>query len=281
MRQFTIPPNFLENIERYTFRLYDRAEYAGDWKSIIHMHSHTEIFFVTDGNGFFRTNDGDFPIQRGMLIINNPAVPHTELSSTYSPLSYAVFGVDNLTFTQPGSSKKTFFFDFSSQYNQIFHVLEVIEAEDVQKKPFWQQAIFNQFNDFILFLLRATNLVALPYDSSTKPNALSQIREYVYSHYQENLTLEHLANLCFLNKYYLAHAFKKKYGVTIFSYLNTVRCEGAKRLLQSTNMSITEIAISVGYNASSHFSECYKKIMGETPAQTRKKFYQKTENTIQ
>ena len=275
MRQFTIPPNFLESIEKYTFRLYERMEYRGDWKSIIHMHPHTEIFFVTDGNGVFRTNEGDFPIQRGTLIINTPAVPHTELSSSRNPLSYAVFGVDNLTFTQPGSSEKTYFFDFSSRYNEIYHVLEVIEDEDVQRKPFWQQAIFNEFNDFILFLLRNTNLVTLPYDSSTKPNAISQIHDYIHAHYQENLTLESLAELCFLNKYYLAHAFKKKYGVTIFAYLNALRCEGAKRLLQSTNMSITEIAISVGYNARSHFSECYKKIMGETPAQTRKKFYQK------
>ena len=274
MRQFTIPSNFLENIEKHTFHSYERMEYTGDWKSIVHMHSYTEIFFVTDGTGFFRTNEGDFPLQRGTLVINTPSVPHTETSSTKHPLSYAVFGVDNLTFTQPGSSGKTFFFDFSSRYNEIYHVLEVIEDEDVQRKPFWQQAIFNEFNAFILFLLRNTNLVTLPHNSATKPNAISQIHGYINAHYQENLTLERLAELCFLNKYYLAHAFKKKYGVSIFAYLNKLRCQEAKRLLVSTNMSITEIAISVGYNASSHFSESYKKTMGETPAQTRKKFYQ-------
>ena len=77
----------------------------------------------------------------------------------------------------------------------------------------------------------------------------------------------------YLNKFYLAHAFKKKYGVTIMRYLNELRCAEAKRLLESTDLSITQIAICVGYNSSSHFSDSYKKIMGEAPAYTRKKLY--------
>jgi transcriptional regulator GlxA family with amidase domain len=76
-----------------------------------------------------------------------------------------------------------------------------------------------------------------------------------------------------LNKYYIAHAFQKKYGVSIVKFLNTVRCNEAKKLLETTDLSITEIAISVGFNSSSHFTETYKKIIGETPAQTRKRFY--------
>ena len=153
----------------------------------------------------------------------------------------------------------------------------MIEREYVTKSPFWQYAILNEFNSLMLFLLRNTQLVTLPFDSSAKPNSLSQIHLYLRSRYQENITLDKLSKLFFLNKYYIAHAFLKKYGVSIIKFLNTVRCTEAKKLLEETNMSITQIAISVGYNSSSHFTESYKKIIGETPAQTRKRFF-KTKN---
>jgi len=278
MRQFQIHPEKLDNIEDYKLRVYERNEYYAHDKVYEHMHSFTEIFFITCGEGTFHTQEADTPIHRGMIIINTPSVPHTEYPSEHAseenPFSYAMFAVDNLTFTMHNASQqKTFFFDFSDKYDAVFKVLEVIEREYVEQAPFWQNAIINEFNNFILFLLRNTQLITLPFDSSAKPNSLSQIHLYLRSRYQENITLDKLARLFFLNKYYIAHAFQKKYSVSIVKFLNMVRCNEAKKLLETTDLSITEIAISVGFNSSSHFTETYKKIIDETPAQTRKRFY--------
>lgn len=274
MRQFQIPSNQLDSFKGYPLRNYERAEYSANWKSYEHMHSFTEIFFITSDEGVFHTKDVDVPISKGMIIVNTPSVPHTEYSSETNPLSYALFAVDNLTFTLHNSAQqKTFFFDFSASFDTIFEMLAVIEREYNLQTPFWQYAVLNEFNNFMLFLLRNTQLVTLPFDSSSKPNSLSQIHLYLRSRYQENITLDGLADLFFLNKYYIAHSFQKKYGCSIIKFLNTIRCTEAKNLLESTDLSITEIAISVGYNSSSHFTESYKKIIGETPAQTRKKFY--------
>lgn len=276
MRQFQILGNQLENTENYKLRLYERMRYSEVWKSYEHMHSFTEIFFIFSGEGIFHTNEGDTPIRKGMIIINTPSVPHTEFSSEKHPLSYALFSVDDLTFTlQNAEQQKTFFFDFSAQFDFLSQTFNRIEQEYTAKSPFWQQAILNEFNNFMLFLLRNTRLVTLPFDSSAKPNSLSQIHLYLRSRYQENITLDKLSELFFLNKYYIAHAFLKKYGIPIIKFLNTIRCTDAKQLLENTDLSITEIAINVGYNSSSHFTESYKKIIGETPAQTRKKYNEK------
>lgn len=276
MRQFSIPPNQLNNVKTYKLRSYERTEYSKSWKSYEHMHSHTEIFFITNGEGIFHTKEADTPIRRGMIVINTPSVPHTEYSSEARPLSYACFSVDNLSFSLPETSKqKTFFFDFSTHFDWLFHILAVIEYEQAEKPPFWQLSIVNAFNDFMLFLLRNTQLVALPFDSSVKPNLPSRIQAYLQANYQDNITLDKLSEDFFLNKYYIVHAFKKKYGVSIMQYLNQLRCTDAKRLLENTDLSITEIAISVGYNSSSHFTESYKKIIGEAPTATRKKAHTK------
>lgn len=277
MKQFNLPSTQLDTMVNYRLKSYERMEYSQDWKCYEHMHSFTEIFFVTGGEGTFHTEEIDIPLHRGMIIVNTPSVTHTEYSSENNPLSYAVFAIENLTFrtNETEEGQKTFCFDFSAHYEEIFNVLRVIEAENVKKKPFWQFAILTEFNKFMLFLFRNTSLISLPFDSSSKPNSLSQIHLYLRSRYQENISLDKLAELFFLNKYYLAHAFKKKYGISIIRFLNQVRCNEAKTLLEVTDLSITEIAISVGYNSSSHFSEIYKKTLGEPPAQTRKNFFAK------
>lgn len=281
MRQFEIPFRSLNNGENYNLCSYGRWQYVNDWQCYKHMHSFTEIFFITDGEGVFHTNDAEFPIRRGNVIVNTPSVVHTEIPSKKNPLSYAVFCVENLTFKIPSTpNEKTFIFDFSANYDQLFKVLEVIEREYCEKAPFWQQAVLNEFNVFMLFLMRNTNLETLPFDSTKKSNSISAIKHYLDSHYQGNLTLDSLSKNFFLNKYYIAHAFNKKYGVPIMRYLNDLRCREGAHLLKTTDLSVTEIAISIGYNSAAAFTDNYKKIVGETPAETRRNFFkEKSENT--
>ena len=275
MRQFHIPSTALGLVENYKFRSYERTEYTSNLTAYEHSHSFTEIFLITSGKGVFLTKDGQTPIHKGMLIINSPGVPHTEYSSEENPLSYAVFAVENFKFSMPDSARaKTFFFDFSAHYEKLFQILAVIENEFVKKPPLWQLSIANAFNEFMLILLRNTQLVAMPYDTSANPNLPSRIQAFLHSNYQDNITLDNLSATFFLNKYYLAHTFKKKFGISIIQYLTDLRCTEAKKLLETTDLSITEIAMCVGFNSSSHFSECYKKQMGEAPAQTRRKLHE-------
>ena len=275
MRQFQISSGQFGIVDNYKFREYDRVEFNAATTSYEHMHSFTEIFLITSGKGIFCTKEQEIPLKKGTVLVNTPNVPHTEYAVGDAPFSYAVFSVENLTFTLPDAEKnKTFAFDVSAHFDHLYEMLAVIEREYMEKRPFWQHAISTEFNRFMLFLVRNTQLITVPFDSSAKPNLPSRIQEVLQSRYQENITLETLSEHFYLNKYYLSHAFKKKYGVTIMRYLNELRCLEAKKLLETTDLSITQIAICVGYNSSSHFSDSYKKIIGEAPAHTRKKLYE-------
>ena len=276
MKQFNINSENFNNYF-YSFRTYQRAQYRGDWKSYEHMHAFAEIFFVTQGKGVFHTKTSDVPIHKGMIIIVNPMTVHTEISSLESPLEYAVFSINNMTFVsnKPQPNQNHFIFDFFAEYEFLFNVIRVIEDEEVQKRPFWQNAVMNEFNKFLLFILRKTNLCSMPFNSAEKPNTMSQINRHLQSQYQEEITLDKLADYFFLNKYYLAHAYKKKYGVSIMRHLSEIRCNEAKTLLETTNLPISEIAMSVGFNSISHFSVTYKNIIKESPAKTRKAYYNK------
>ena len=166
-------------------------------------------------------------------------------------------------------NQQIFFFDFSAYFNELFNILAYIEREESERQPFWESAFLSEFDKFIVFISRHMPLISLPHKSESDPNILSSVHLYLRSQYMDDITLEKLSNYFFLSKYYLSHAFKKKYGISPMLFLNKCRCEHAHKFLLTTSYSIAQIAISVGFNSIVHFSRTYKKFYSVSPTQTR------------
>lgn len=90
---------------------------------------------------------------------------------------------------------------------------------------------------------------------------------YIESHYKEKFSLQTMAGELFVNGSYLLRVFKKYTGYTPLAYHNHVRCEQAKKLLSSTNASISDIGETVGFVSLAHFSHIFRKIEGCTPSE--------------
>lgn len=95
---------------------------------------------------------------------------------------------------------------------------------------------------------------------------------YTKNHYTEPLNLEVIAKYLNLNKCYFCNLFKKETGKTYSQFLNKVRIENSKDLLINTNLSILEIALSVGYNNQNYYNMAFKRITGTTPLKYRNNF---------
>jgi AraC-like DNA-binding protein len=72
-----------------------------------------------------------------------------------------------------------------------------------------------------------------------------------------------------LNPTYFSTLFKKEMGVTFSNYILNVKIDHAKRLLKNTNMSLISIAIELGFDNQSYFSNVFKKATNMTPKQYR------------
>ena len=96
------------------------------------------------------------------------------------------------------------------------------------------------------------------------------IEQYINEHYAEDIDLDLLARVTYLNKYYLVHAFKNYKGISPINYLIDKRISCAKDLLEQTNYSVSKIAELVGFASQSYFSQAFKKDCGITPNQYRK-----------
>lgn len=94
---------------------------------------------------------------------------------------------------------------------------------------------------------------------------MNRIKEHVENHYQENITLESMAALVFMNPYYFSSFFKKHTGQNFKQYVTEVRMKQAVRLLLQTDLMVYEIAERVGYNNARQFSDMFKKMYGKLP----------------
>jgi len=93
--------------------------------------------------------------------------------------------------------------------------------------------------------------------------------KYIHDHYDESISLPQLCDYLNLNMCYFCVLFKSQTAMTFSQYLNKVRINKSKSLLEETDDSIIDISMSVGFNNHNHFSATFKKLTGMTPTNYR------------
>ena len=93
--------------------------------------------------------------------------------------------------------------------------------------------------------------------------------------YHTNITLSDICSQFKRSPSYISHMFKKESSMNIREYCNSRKLEDAEKLLISTDMSITEIALDTGFGDSSYFIALFRKKYGISPLKYRKEKGQK------
>lgn len=106
--------------------------------------------------------------------------------------------------------------------------------------------------------------------NTTDPHILEALK-FIHNNLEEELTLEKVAKQVNLNKCYFCTLFKKEMNISFSEYLTKLKIEKAKKLLLKPNNSISDIATMLGFNSQSYFSTQFKKYIGLTPKEFRKK----------
>ena len=101
---------------------------------------------------------------------------------------------------------------------------------------------------------------------------MRKIMKYIDTHYEEKLLLSDIAAAEGLDLYYLSHFFKESFGVTFQDYLLKIRCEHARQLLLTTELSLLDVSISCGFSDPKYFNRGFLRQFGCTPKEYRKQF---------
>lgn len=124
--------------------------------------------------------------------------------------------------------------------------------------------------EIIKFLAEQFDLWTNSVGCSSGENVVDEVIYYIHQNYSENLKLETIAPLFGYNSSYLGKIFSKKAGVNFNAYVDQVRINKARTLLEEDRLKVYEIAKQIGYSNVDYFHKKFKKYVGTSPAEYRK-----------
>lgn len=105
---------------------------------------------------------------------------------------------------------------------------------------------------------------------------LSDIANYVRHNLSRHITTEDIAEALYISRSRMSVRFKSESGINLSDYIVSAKIEEAKRLLSHSDESISSIGAYLAFSSQSHFTRQFKKILGCTPGEYRKRLYNKS-----
>ncbi|SDK61869.1 transcriptional regulator, AraC family [Paenibacillus sp. OK060] len=239
-----------------------------------HFHDYYVIGFIEQGKRHLVCNNEEYILNTGDMIIFNPHDPHACEQVDGRTLDYRCINI------QPEVMRQYVLEITGQDYLPRFTSPVLYQSEHVTSLHELHQMILEEHADFhkeelLLFLLeqlmREYADAEPPISAQDVTIEIRLICEYIETHYMESITLNQLVELTGLSKYHLLRLFTRQKGISPYRYLETIRINQAKRLLEQGQLPI-EVAAQTGFSDQSHFTNFFKKLIGLTPKQYRRIF---------
>ena len=247
-----------------------KSRFGGDWNSVPHTHSCTEVFYCVDGRGQFNVEGKMLDVAPDDMVIVNPRTLHTELSYQANPLEYVVLGIEGIEILFEQKDRGYTMLKCSSVREELLSLMKMLLRE-IDAREDGCEMVCQDLTEVLL--VKIVRMASVSLRLTAPP---SESKECADENYSESITLDKLAEIAHVNKYYLSHSFKNEYKVSPIDYLMKRRITEAKALLTSTDFSLTQIPEQIGFGSLAYFSKCFRKIEGTRPNEYRKSARQKS-----
>ncbi|MBP3360628.1 MAG: helix-turn-helix transcriptional regulator [Clostridia bacterium] len=158
-------------------------------------------------------------------------------------------------------------------FSEKYYVLEFFDSNII--KRFMDDMLYlddRHSPQFPLWACKQLNdfLIQLSFLNSEYGNQeFSDVLEYIEDNIDKKISIEELADICKMSKFHFLRKFKGVYSETPYMYITRMKVNKAKNLLVTTNDTIDEISIKVGFNDTNTFIRSFKKHTGKTPNKYR------------
>lgn len=243
-----------------------------------HWHPEYEIIRILDGSLHLTANNTNYDLTAGDMVLLQDGMLH---SGTPNHCVYECLVFDLLTLLKDSRIMKKQIENIQNHVT-LFHPLLPREDEELtnvihtlfhtmtEKRIGYEFAVVGSLYQF-LGLLFEKKLYELTQKneqhSHDRMKHLKQVISYIENNYTEDIKLDELASIAGMNPKYFCRFFKQSTQRTPISYLNYYRIERAAQQLSTAETSITEVALSCGFNDISYFIKSFKKAKGITPKQ--------------
>jgi YesN/AraC family two-component response regulator len=267
--------SYLENIDSMIQYAHVQRPAA---KMDFHLHRGCEIYFLLKGDVKYFVEKTIYPLQFGDLIITNEHEIHKpaffsdalyeRITIEFNPAMAALFqtaGFDPLECfykrTNGEQNKMTLNQKETAALESLFMKYEYLQKNPAEGSEVLKLSCFMEILVYINQLFSNQKASGAGLNMHQK---LSPVLDYIERHLDQDLSLDQLEKVFFINKYYLIKLFKKYTGSTIHEYIIYKRISLAKKYL-SEGSNVTEACMRSGFNDYSSFLRMFKRRIGVTP----------------
>lgn len=252
----------------------------------LHIHPEFELILIEEGTGLSFVGDSVRKLQPGDFMLIGSNLPHLWLSGD----EYYCNNLNLISKSIYTQFNKNIFpeniFDIP-ELSDIYKILKksekglIFKGENIEQiKEMFRSLVnregFEKINDLYILLNRLST--ECTYTELTSHNfynkinteedlIINKVQIFINNNYQNDLSLEDIANNVGMNPSALCRYYKKHTGKKMFEYLTELRISYAVKLLSNKSISIGQIAYDCGYNSLSHFNHQFKNITGYTPSE--------------
>ncbi|RXZ79032.1 helix-turn-helix domain-containing protein [Paenibacillaceae bacterium] len=264
------------HLQYYTMLDMEYKNYGPHWKNPTQMFYDYTLIVVTSGKGRLVIEGTGFQMERGSCFLVTPGISHGleigQEGMVYYQLTFEVLE-RNLT-----TNKQLKTADTSSSlpnagpicchpFSQCILLLETIFQQRNVSGDLAALSNHIRFQELLLFLLQQNQ-------SSDHDNKLRKVVEqsidYVKRHYQEAISVEHLAEMIDISRPRYTQLFKEITGQLPLEFLNGIRIDQAQQLLLMTDDKLHDIAQAVGFSNEYYFNRRFRQTVGTSPGQYRR-----------
>lgn len=255
------------------FRMFIFEGKDGNYKVTKHWHHSVELFLVTEGAMDFYINSRHFPLKESDFVIVNS----NEIHSIDCPDPNVTIVLQIPVESFDGYMEEETYINFTKQgreQNEQLAALIMDMFSTYEKREYgYQLKVKSQFLALLYLLLTEFKVESIDKEVLQQKkhlDKLSQVTRYMKENYNQNLSLNQVADRFGFTPTYLSRIFQKYAKVNYRTYLLDLRVKYAVRELINTDHAIGEIALEHGFPDSRSFAKAFLKRYGCLPSQYRK-----------
>lgn len=253
-----------------------------------HVHDEYEIYYLLEGERYYFIGNQTYLVKEGSIVFINKGQIHKTgaagklyhdrilIELKEEPFNSFLSSVSDLSLSEFFS---TYFgvlkLDGNGQ-NYVKSQLLGIADELHQKQPQFNAMAMMKLSSLLIYAMRCnlrdkTQLVS-SLANTAKHKKVSEVASYIVSHAAEARSLDDLAKRFFISKCYLSRIFKEVTSFTVSEYININRVQKAQKMLLDSDLSITQISDSLGYESITYFEKVFSKFTETSPLKYRKQY---------
>lgn len=256
--------DFMEQNLKITILGYNNFEYI---KPIHHYRTQTfyTLHLILEGSGTFSVEGREYKPKQGDLFFTPPGVRFCYYPDEDHPWKYIWFelqGKDVPLYMEKIGLSHTNHKSSCQDFSDISIILQQIFVNHQKQIPVSYFEVLSAF-----FHLLASNEPRLDQKNT---NIIDDITNYIRHHSMNySLSIPELCRTFHISQSYLCKLFRDAHQCSPKNYIIRTRISGARKFLETTNLSVKEIAFSVGFIDEIHFMKTFKKFVGKTPTEYR------------